>query len=84
MTPPQRGGFGAPLMRRMNLDIDRAMAAARVAEGDMKVSAIFLPTQQNQSWRVQLRSGFAGRHTADTFGNFEVRLEFFERALGDF
>lgn len=56
VTPQQRGGFGGAPMRQMNLDADKAMAAALGTEGGARVSAIFLPTQQNQNWRVQLRS----------------------------
>jgi uncharacterized iron-regulated membrane protein len=56
MTPPQRGGFGAPLMRDMSLDADKVMMAALDAESRARVVAIFLPTQQSKTWRVQLRS----------------------------
>jgi len=56
MTPPQRGGFGAPVLRQMNLDIDKAVGVAAGAIPDARVASIFLPTQQNQTWRVQFRN----------------------------
>jgi uncharacterized iron-regulated membrane protein len=56
MTAQQRGGFNAPLLRQTNLNADSALAAALNAEPGTQAAAIFLPTQQAQSWRVQLRS----------------------------
>jgi uncharacterized iron-regulated membrane protein len=59
MTAQQRGGFGGAPLRQMNFDADKAMAAALVAVSGAKVAAIFLPTQQNQIWRIQMRAGDA-------------------------
>lgn len=56
MTPQQRGGFGAPPMRQMNLNPEKAIAAALFVGDGARVAAVFVPTQQNQTWRVQLRS----------------------------
>jgi uncharacterized iron-regulated membrane protein len=55
MSPPQRGGFAAPLMQKPGLTIDRAaeIASATVAGG--KLAAVFLPAQQSGAWRVQVR-----------------------------
>jgi uncharacterized iron-regulated membrane protein len=55
MTPPQRGGFSAPLMPQPQLDADRALAGALGVATDMQPVAVFLPTQQTQSWRVVLK-----------------------------
>ena len=56
MTPQQRGGINAPLMRETNLNIDAALASALGNEPDARAAAIFVPTQQTQAWRVQLRT----------------------------
>lgn len=56
MTAPQRGGFNAPVMRQPNLNADNALSAALTAEPGTRAAAIFLPAQQTQVWRVQLRS----------------------------
>ncbi|MBX9847567.1 MAG: PepSY domain-containing protein [Xanthobacteraceae bacterium] len=53
MTPPQRGGFAAPLMQRTELTIDHAVETATGA----RLAAVFVPTQQSGAWRVQLREG---------------------------
>lgn len=55
MTPQQRGGFNGRLMQQPILDVDRAVAAAQGALVDMLPRAVFMPTQQSQAWRVQLR-----------------------------
>ena len=55
MSPQQRGGFGAPLLQQTGLTIDQALHAALVSTPDARPAAIFLPTQQAQTWRVQLR-----------------------------
>jgi len=55
MTPQQRGAFAAPLMRQTQLDADRAAAIAAGAITGSQVAAVFMPTQQTQLWRVQLR-----------------------------
>jgi len=55
MSPQQRGGFGAPLLQQTRLTIDQALHAALVSTPDARPAAIFLPTQQAQTWRVQLR-----------------------------
>ena len=43
MTPPQRGGFNAPLLAPPHIDIDRALeiaiAGSRCAAGDLPASA---------------------------------------------
>jgi uncharacterized iron-regulated membrane protein len=57
MTPQQRGGFAAPLLRPTRLSVDHALDAALAAVPDGRAAAIFLPTQQSQAWRVQLRQG---------------------------
>ena len=56
MTPQQRGAFNAPLMRQTNLNVDSALAAALATEPGARPAAIFMPTQQSQMWRVQLRA----------------------------
>lgn len=64
VTPPQRGGFNAPLLRETGLTADKAMAAALSAEAGAQVVAIFAPTQPSQTWRVQmLRPDMAGSFT---------------------
>src|SRR5262245_33153221 len=55
MSPQQRGGFGAPLLRQPRLTIDQALHAALLSTPDARPAAIFLPAQQAQTWRVQLR-----------------------------
>jgi uncharacterized iron-regulated membrane protein len=55
MSPQQRGGFAAPLLRQTRLGIDQALEAALAAVPDGRAAAIFLPTQQSQAWRAQLR-----------------------------
>ena len=55
MSPQQRGGFAAPLLRQPQLTVDQALAAALRATPDARPAAVFLPTQQAQAWRVQLR-----------------------------
>ena len=59
MTPQQRGGFGAPLLREPALDIDRARDIALEAVAGARLTAIFVPTQQTGAWRVQLREAGA-------------------------
>ena len=66
MTAQQRGGFNAPLLRQTNLNADSALAAALKAEPGARAAAIFLPTQQAQAWRVQLRSKDAAGVTTVT------------------
>lgn len=56
MTPPQRGGFNAPLLASPNLNADGALEIASANAGGLRAAAIFLPMQQAQAWRVQLRS----------------------------
>ena len=55
MTPQQRGGFAAPLMQRTELNIDRAVETAVGALPGSRLAAVFMPTQQAGTWRVQLR-----------------------------
>jgi uncharacterized iron-regulated membrane protein len=55
MTPQQRGGFNAPLLATPHIDIDRAVEIA-TGGAALRAAAIFLPAQQNQVWRIQLRS----------------------------
>jgi uncharacterized iron-regulated membrane protein len=57
MTPQQRGGFAAPLLRQTRLTIDQALDAAVAALPAGQPAAIFLPAQQSQAWRLQLRQG---------------------------
>jgi uncharacterized iron-regulated membrane protein len=61
MTPPQRGGFAAPLMQRPELGIDRAAEIAAGALPGSQLAAVFMPTQQSGAWRVQLREGQSER-----------------------
>jgi len=56
MTPQQRGGFNAPLLATPRIDIDRAVEIAAAGTGNLQPTAIFLPAQQAQTWRIQLRS----------------------------
>ena len=56
ITPQQRGGFNVPLLRTVNLTVDAALDAAIKADPGSQPAAIFAPTQQNNAWRVQLRS----------------------------
>ncbi len=58
MTPPQRGGFAAPLLASPRLDVDRVaeLALGNAVKATARVGAIFLPTQQAQIWRVQLQA----------------------------
>jgi len=56
ITPQQRGGFNVPLLRTVNLTVDAALDAAIKAHPGSQPAAIFAPTQQNNAWRVQLRS----------------------------
>jgi uncharacterized iron-regulated membrane protein len=56
MTPQQRGGFNAPLLATPHLDIDRAAEIALASIPGSAPAAIFLPSQQTQTWRIQLRS----------------------------
>jgi uncharacterized iron-regulated membrane protein len=56
MTPQQRGGFNAPLLAAPHLDVDRAAEIAAAASAGLQPAAIFLPSQQTQTWRIQLRS----------------------------
>lgn len=60
MTPQQRGGFNVPLLRETHLTADAALTAALAAAPGARPAAIFLPTQQNHAWRVQLRATDAG------------------------
>ena len=55
MTPPQRGGFNAPLLASPRIDVDRALEIASGGATGPRAAAIFVPTQQNQVWRIQLR-----------------------------
>ena len=55
MTPQQRGAFAAPLMRQTHLTIDQALDAALAATPQAQATAIFMPMQQAQAWRVQTR-----------------------------
>jgi uncharacterized iron-regulated membrane protein len=57
MTPQQRGGFAAPLLRQTRLSGEQALDAAFTAVPGGRPAAMFLPTQQSQAWRVQLRQG---------------------------
>jgi uncharacterized iron-regulated membrane protein len=59
MSPPQRGGFAAPLLQKPELGIDRAAGIAMSAAGGGKLAAVFLPMQQNGAWRVQVRAAQA-------------------------
>jgi uncharacterized iron-regulated membrane protein len=60
MSPPQRGGFAAPLIQKPELTIDRAAELAGGTMSGGKLAAVFLPTQQSGAWRVQLRDAQAG------------------------
>jgi len=60
MSPPQRGGFAAPLIQKPELTIDRAAEIATGTVAGGKLAAVFLPTQQSGAWRVQLRDDQAG------------------------
>jgi uncharacterized iron-regulated membrane protein len=55
MTPQQRGAFNAPLLASPHIDVDRAVEIASASAAGSRAAAIFLPTQQNQAWRLQLR-----------------------------
>jgi uncharacterized iron-regulated membrane protein len=55
VTPRERGGFNAPLLASPHIDIDRAVGLALGGESGARAGAIFLPTQRNQAWRIQLR-----------------------------
>lgn len=58
MTPQQRGGgFNAPLLASPRLDPDRVAELATANATGVRAAAIFLPAQQAQSWRVQVRNG---------------------------
>ena len=57
MTPPQRGGFAAPLLQQTELGVDRAVEVATGALPPSRLVAVFMPTQQGGAWRVQLREG---------------------------
>ena len=61
MTPQQRGGFNAPLLRDAQLDVDRAIATARASAAGAEPAAVFFPTQQSRAWRVQLRDAGTAR-----------------------
>jgi uncharacterized iron-regulated membrane protein len=56
MTPQQRGGLNAPLLASPHIDVDRAVEIATVGMAGSRAAAVFLPTQQNQAWRIQLRN----------------------------
>lgn len=56
MTPQQRGGFNAPLLGSPNLNPNRAAEIAAGGDTGLRAAAIFLPAQQAQAWRVQLRN----------------------------
>jgi uncharacterized iron-regulated membrane protein len=55
-TSQQRGGFNAPLLATPHIDVDRAVEIATGGVAHSRAAAVFLPTQQNQAWRIQLRS----------------------------
>ena len=55
MTPQQRGGFNAPLLASPRLDVDRALEIAAGGVAGSRAAAVFLPPQQSQAWRIQLR-----------------------------
>jgi uncharacterized iron-regulated membrane protein len=55
MTPQQRGAFNAPLLASPHIDVDRAVDIATASAAGSRAAAVFLPTQQNQAWRIQLR-----------------------------
>jgi uncharacterized iron-regulated membrane protein len=55
MTPQQRGGFNAPLLASPRIDVDRAQEIATGSAAGSRAAAIFLPPQQSQAWRIQLR-----------------------------
>jgi uncharacterized iron-regulated membrane protein len=56
LTPPQRGGFNAPLLASPHIDVDRAVDIAQAGVTGSRATAVFLPTQQANAWRVQLRT----------------------------
>lgn len=60
MSPPQRGGFAAPLVQKPELTVDRAAEVAAGAVAGGKLAAVFMPMQQSGAWRVQLRDAQAG------------------------
>lgn len=68
ITPQARGGFNAPLLRQTVLDADGALAAALNVVSGARATAIFVPTQPSQAWRVQFRS-------ADTAGVTTVLVD---------
>jgi uncharacterized iron-regulated membrane protein len=55
VTPQQRGGFNAPLLASPRLDVDRALEIAAGSTAGLRAAAAFLPRQQDQAWRIQLR-----------------------------
>jgi uncharacterized iron-regulated membrane protein len=55
MTPQQRGAFNAPLVASPHIDIDRAVEIATGGAAGSRLAAVFVPTRQNQAWRIQLR-----------------------------
>ena len=55
MTPQQRGAFNAPLLASPHIDIDRAVEIATGGAAGSGLAAVFVPTRQNQAWRIQLR-----------------------------
>jgi uncharacterized iron-regulated membrane protein len=55
MTPQQRGGLNAALLTSPRIDVDRAVEIATGGMPGSRAAAVFLPTQQSQVWRIQLR-----------------------------
>jgi uncharacterized iron-regulated membrane protein len=56
MTAQQRGGLNAALLASPRIDVDRAIEIATGGMAGSRAVAVFLPTQQNQAWRIQLRN----------------------------
>jgi uncharacterized iron-regulated membrane protein len=56
MTPQQRGGFNAALLASPRLSPNRVVEIATADATRMRAAAFFLPAQQAQTWRVQLRN----------------------------
>jgi len=54
MTPAERGGFAAPLLRPTALNVDQALSAALAIVPGARPVTIALPTKQQTAWRIEL------------------------------
>jgi uncharacterized iron-regulated membrane protein len=61
MSQPQRA-FAAPLLRQPQRSIDEALAVALTSLHG-RTAAIFVPSEQTQTWRIQLRTAADGPRT---------------------